>query len=305
MATIMSVFPVIATIISAIFAVMVLRQYMRRRRIYQFVWFVSLVMFTVSAGFETMSEFMGWNVEIYRIYLVLAASQVALMGAGALYLILKKNVFSTKGLLVIDAIVMGIIVFFSWMMTLSHITDYSALLFGAMEYPIAGIGTYAILIVLALLLGRNMTDQQRKLLHGHVFVIFAIILTLWMGAYAAVAEVTVENFVEGIAVAGNAMAQHVRNFSPILTVSGSFLLIGAAFFSFLKTRFTFNLWIALGGLTIALAGSIARTGADFGNVLYIGEVVGIFLLMKGFADSDKVIKEREGVVSEIQVENES
>ncbi|MHA1956361.1 MAG: hypothetical protein ACW968_05480 [Candidatus Thorarchaeota archaeon] len=301
----MSVFPVIATIISAIFAVMVLRQYMRRRRIYQLVWFVSLVMFTVSAGFETMSEFMGWNVEIYRIYLVLAASQVALMGAGALYLILKKNVFSTKGLLVIDAIVMGIIVFFSWMMTLSHITDYSALLFGAMEYPIAGIGTYAILVVLALLLGRNMTDQQRKMLHGHVFVIFAIILTLWMGAYAAVAEVTVENFVEGIAVAGNAMAQHVRNFSPILTVSGSFLLIGAAFFSFLKTRFTFNLWIALGGLTIALAGSIARTGADFGNVLYIGEVVGIFLLMKGFADSDKVIKEREGGVSEIQIETES
>jgi hypothetical protein len=300
----MSIFPVIATIISAIFAVMVLRQYLRRRRIYQLVWFVSLVMFTVSAGFETMSEFMGWNVEIYRVYLVLAASQVALMGAGALYLILKKNVFSTKGLLVIDAIVMGIVVFFSWMMTLSSITDYSALLFGAMDYPIAGIGTYSILIVLALLYGRNMNDQQKKMLHGHVFVIFAIILTLWMGAYAAVAEVTVENFVEGIAVAGNAMAQHVRNFSPILTVSGSFLLIGAAFFSFVKTRFTFNLWIALGGLIIALAGSIARTGADFGNVLYIGEVVGIFLLMKGFADSDKVIKEREERVSETQVDTE-
>jgi hypothetical protein len=199
---------------------------------------------------------------------------------------------------------MGIVVFFSWMMTLSSITDYSALLFGAMDYPIAGIGTYSILIVLALLYGRNMNDQQKKMLHGHVFVIFAIILTLWMGAYAAVAEVTVENFVEGIAVAGNAMAQHVRNFSPILTVSGSFLLIGAAFFSFVKTRFTFNLWIALGGLIIALAGSIARTGADFGNVLYIGEVVGIFLLMKGFADSDKVIKEREERVSETQVDTE-
>ncbi|MHA2162275.1 MAG: hypothetical protein ACXABF_07615 [Candidatus Thorarchaeota archaeon] len=96
MATIMSIFPVIATIISAIFAVMVLRQYLRRRRIYQLVWFVSLVMFTVSAGFETMSEFMGWNVEIYRVYLVLAASQVALMGAGALYLILKNYTSSSR-----------------------------------------------------------------------------------------------------------------------------------------------------------------------------------------------------------------
>ncbi|MHA2067530.1 MAG: hypothetical protein ACXABY_24460, partial [Candidatus Thorarchaeota archaeon] len=61
---------------------------------------------------------------------------------------------------------------------------------------------------------------------------------------------------------------------------------------FIKTRFTFNLWIALGGLAIALAGSIARGGAEFGNVLYIGEVIGVFLLTKGFVDSDKVIRER-------------
>ncbi|MBY8999261.1 MAG: hypothetical protein KGD60_16270, partial [Candidatus Thorarchaeota archaeon] len=70
-------------------------------------------------------------------------------------------------------------------------------------------------------------------------------------------------------------------------------LIGAAFFSFLKTKFTFNLWIALGGLTIAIAGAIARSGSEFGNILYLGEVVGVLLLYKGFVDSDKIIKARE------------
>ncbi|MFW9845998.1 MAG: hypothetical protein ACFFD6_04575, partial [Candidatus Thorarchaeota archaeon] len=186
----------------------------------------------------------------------------------------------------------GIIAFFSWMMTLSSITDYSALALGAMEYPIAGIGTYVVLVILAYVIGRTMEPQKRKMLHGHIYVMFTIIMTIWMGAYAATAVVDSDAFVAGIAVAGHAMAQHVRNFSPLLSVTGGFLLIGAAFFSFVKTRFTFNLWIALGGLAIALAGSIARGGAEFGNVLYIGEVIGVFLLTKGFIDSDKIIKER-------------
>ena len=262
-------------------------------------------MFVVTAAFEVMSEFIGWSVEIYRIYLVLSASQVAIMGAGALYLILAKNVFSTKGLIAIDGIILAIIAVFSWMMTISVITDYSAMVFGAMEYPIAGIGTYVVLIVIALVLGRNMKDPDRRMLHGHIFIVFSIILTLWMGAYAAVAEVTVENFVAGIAVAGHAMAQHVRNFSPLLSVTGGFLLIGAAFFSFVKTRFTFNLWIALGGLAIALAGSIARSGADYGNILYLGEVVGVILLTKGFVDSDKVIRGRKEKLQTNQVDDTS
>ncbi|MFW9967773.1 MAG: hypothetical protein ACFFEA_11530 [Candidatus Thorarchaeota archaeon] len=290
----MSVFPVIATIVAAVFACSVFQQWRRRKRVYQLIWFISLAMFVVSAAFEAISEFLGWSIPMYRVYLVLSASQVAIMGAGALYLILAKNVFTTKGFLAIDVILLGIVAFFSWMMTLSSITDYSALMLGAMEYPVAGIGTYSVLAVLGFALGRKMEPNRKKMLHGHVYISFAIILTLWMGAYAAVASVDSDAFVGGFAVAGHAMAQHVRNFSPLLSVTGGFLLIGAAFFSFIKTRFTFNLWIALGGLAIALAGSIARGGAEFGNILYIGEAIGVILLTKGFIDSDKVILERAG-----------
>ena len=289
----MSIFPVIATIVAAMFAILLLKQWLRRKRIYQIVWFISLALFALAAGFEMMSEFVGWSIGVYRIYIVISASLVAIMGAGALYLILQKNVFSTRGLLAIDAILLGIMIFFGWTMTLSSITDYSAMVFGAMEYTVAGAGVFAILIVIAFLIGRNWEDKRRKMLHGHAYLAFVVILTLWVGAYAAVAVVTPENFVAGIAVAGQAMAQHVRNFSPILTVTGSFLLIGAAFFSFLKTKFRFNLWIVLGGLAIAIAGAIARSGNEFGNVLYLGEVVGVLLLYKGFVDSDKIIKTRE------------
>ncbi len=302
LATIMSIFPVVTTIVAIVFTYLVFQQWRRRKRVYQLIWFISLVMFAVTASFEAFSEFLGWSVPIYRVYLVLSASQVAIMGAGALYLILAKNVFSTRGLLAIDAILIGIAAFFSWMMTLSSITDYSALVFGAMEYPIAGIGTYVVLVVLAFILGRNMEPNRKKMLHGHIYIIFAIIMTIWMGVYAAVAVVDTDAFVAGIAVAGHAMAQHVRNFSPLMSVTGGFLLIGAAFFSFIKTRFTFNLWIALGGLAIAIAGSIARGGAEFGNILYIGEVIGVFLLTKGFVDSDKVIRERTDKIKSLDQE---
>ncbi|MHA2157450.1 MAG: hypothetical protein ACXABE_01025 [Candidatus Thorarchaeota archaeon] len=301
MQTVMSIFPVIATIVAVMFAILLLKQWLRRKRIYQFVWFISLALFALAAGLEMISEFVGWSIGVYRIYIVISASLVAIMGAGALYLILQKNVFSTRGLIAIDAILLGIMIFFGWTMTLSVITDYSAMVFGAMEYTVAGAGVYAILIVIAFLIGRNWEDKRRKMLHGHAFLAFVVILTLWMGAYAAVAVVTPENFVAGIAVAGQAMAQHVRNFSPILTVPGSFLLIGAAFFSFLKTKFQFNLWIALGGLAIAIAGAIARSGTEFGNVLYLGEVVGVLFLYKGFVDSDKIIKTREERFKESEV----
>jgi hypothetical protein len=293
MQTILSIFPIIATVVAVIFAILLLKQYLRRKRIYQLVWFISLVMFAVAAGFETMSEFVGWDIGIYRIYIVLSASLVAIMGAGALYLVLQKNVFSPRILLVIDVILLGIMIFFGWTMTLSSITDYSAMVFGAMEYLVAGAVVYAILIAIAFLIGKNWEDQRRNILHGHIYLAYVIIFTLWMAAYAAVAIVTTANFEPGIAVAGKAMAQHVRNFSPFLTVTGSFLLIGVAFFSFLKTKFRFNLLIALGGLIMAIAGAIARLGIEFGNILYLGEALGVLLLYKGFIDSDKIIKARE------------
>ncbi|MFW9770541.1 MAG: hypothetical protein ACFFEM_17110, partial [Candidatus Thorarchaeota archaeon] len=172
MQTIMSVFPVIATIVAALFAFLLLKQWLRRKRIYQLVWFISLLLFAIAAGFEMLSEFVGWNIGIYRVYVVLSASLVAVMGAGALYLILQKNVFSTRGLLAIDGILLGIMIFFSWMMTLGSITDYSAMVFGAMDYPIAGVGVYVILIVVAFLVGRNWDDKRRKMLHGHIYLIY-------------------------------------------------------------------------------------------------------------------------------------
>ena len=289
MVSIVIVLPIIATLISVLFAYTLFKQWKRKRRIYQLTWFAAVIMFIITASIEVMSELIGWQVEFYRIYLVLAALQVALLGGGTLYLILQKNVFKHRELVILNVLLLSVIVFFSLMMTISSITDYSALIFGKWDYPIVGIGIFSLLIICSTLVGRKWDDSRKGILYGHAFLIFSIVVTLWMGAYAAVAEVDIDQLVAGTVVAGEAMAQHVRNFSPLLSVTGGSLLIGGALFSYFKTRLSFNLWIALGGLVISIAGAIARSSPELGIILYLGEVIGILLLYKGFIDSDKIV----------------
>jgi hypothetical protein len=283
------ILPMAAVVISVLFAYALFNQWRRRGRIYQLVWFVSVLMFVVTASFEVVSQLVGWQVEIYRVYLVLAALQVAFLGGGTFYLILQKNAFKKRGLVILDVLLFSIIALFSLMMTVSTITDYSAMLFGRWEYPIAGIGTFSLLVICASIIGRASDYTRKGILLGHAYIIFSIVVALWMGVYAAVAEVNVDQLVASTVVAGEAMAQHVRNFSPLLSVTGGVLLIGGALFSYIKTRLSFNLWIVLGGLAISIAGAIARTSAELGFILYLGEVIGILLLYKGFVDSDKMV----------------
>lgn len=91
----MNYFPLVSSVISALFAIVLALQYKRRRKTHQLVWTISLVMFFVSTFLEFLAEFIyvtyapnvGWNELMYRLYYVLAPVMVALMGTGSLYLL--------------------------------------------------------------------------------------------------------------------------------------------------------------------------------------------------------------------------
>jgi hypothetical protein len=83
--------------------------------------------------------------------------------------------------------------------------------------------------------------------------------------------------------AGQGFAESVRIWSPLFTVPGSFALIGIALISFWRSRLTFNIWIAAGGIVAAGSGSLATLGITW--VLYLGELLGIALLFWGFLAS--------------------
>jgi hypothetical protein len=86
----MSYVPLITCIVSLIFAIVVLDQFLARRKPYQLLWAIGLFMYSLS----TFTEF-WWNVHshvdiLYRLwYLVGAILVAAYMGQGTLYLLMR------------------------------------------------------------------------------------------------------------------------------------------------------------------------------------------------------------------------
>jgi len=129
------------------------------------------------------------------------------------------------------------------------------------------------------------------LIHRRAGLGFALYtLVLFAGFAVAVAGATVNTaaFSSSIPVAGMALPDSVRIYSPLFTIPGSVALIGIAAYSFWRSRLLFNLWIGIGAVIIAAGGSLARFGLSW--ALYIGEFVGIAVMFWGFLASQDLAK---------------
>ncbi len=82
--------PFLTTLVSLFFAISVFRQYSQRRKIFQFIWGIGLLIFSVTTLFEFVSEIYGWNIAMYRAYYILIASLVAILGLGTVYLFNRR-----------------------------------------------------------------------------------------------------------------------------------------------------------------------------------------------------------------------
>ena len=85
-----SLLPLAASALSLVYAFMVFNQFRTRKKMHQLVWTVSFLLFTFAAFAEFYSEVAGWNPTLYRFYYVSAASLVAFMGAGTVYLLANR-----------------------------------------------------------------------------------------------------------------------------------------------------------------------------------------------------------------------
>ncbi len=88
------IWPLITAVVGFIFTGLVLRQYIERRKPHQLAWTVGLLFYSVAAVMESYSEIARyWNPDVYRIYYVLAATLVAFLGLGTVYLIFKRRLW--------------------------------------------------------------------------------------------------------------------------------------------------------------------------------------------------------------------
>ncbi|MFQ5919423.1 MAG: hypothetical protein ACE5I4_05185 [Thermoplasmata archaeon] len=82
-----------SAIVSGVFAGMVFRQFAAKRKVYQLAWGIGLALFTLASSIEFISEVTGgWTVSLYKSYVVLHPTLVAVLGLGTVYLLASKKV---------------------------------------------------------------------------------------------------------------------------------------------------------------------------------------------------------------------
>jgi hypothetical protein len=203
-----------ATVVSLIFAALVLNQWIGRRKPFQLAWSLGLGLYGIAAFTQFLAEAYGWTASTYKVYYLVAAPLVAVLGIGSVLLIHRR----------------------------------------------AGVG----------------------------FALYTIVAFAGFAVAVAGATVNAAALSSPIPVAGTALPDNVRIYSPLFTIPGSLALIGIAAYSYWRTRLMFNLWIGIGALIIAAGGSLARLNLAW--ALYIGEFVGIAVMFWGFLASQDLAK---------------
>ena len=90
----MNLIPLFTSAISFVFVVLLLNQFIRRRKIHQVLWMIALLFFGISTLMELLMnpDIFGFNVILFSIFYVTATSLVGFLGAGQLYLIFKNKI---------------------------------------------------------------------------------------------------------------------------------------------------------------------------------------------------------------------
>lgn len=86
------IIPLIAAIVSLVFALTVLDQFFARRKPYQLVWATGIFLYFLGTGTEFLMEAQGLNEATYRVWYLSGAILVAAyLGMGTLYLLMRRR----------------------------------------------------------------------------------------------------------------------------------------------------------------------------------------------------------------------
>lgn len=89
----MNLLPLLTTIVAFAFTVALARQYMERRKFHQLLWTLAMLFYGVAALMEFLMnpDILGPSVIAFKVYYILSAPLVGLLGAGVMYLLASKQ----------------------------------------------------------------------------------------------------------------------------------------------------------------------------------------------------------------------
>jgi hypothetical protein len=83
----------LTAIVAAAFTYALARQYMERKKFHQILWTIAMLFYAITAFMEFLMnpDILGASVIAFKVYYILAAPLVGLLGAGVVYLLASKR----------------------------------------------------------------------------------------------------------------------------------------------------------------------------------------------------------------------
>ena len=90
----MNILPLFTAIVAGAFTFSLWRQYTERRKIHQLLWTIAMLFYAVAALMEFLMnrDLFGPSVLAFKVYYVLSAPLVGMLGAGVVYLLARKRI---------------------------------------------------------------------------------------------------------------------------------------------------------------------------------------------------------------------
>ncbi len=191
---------------------------------------------------------------------------------GLFYLLLKQYVSKRK----IHHLLYSISLF---LFTLATFIEFFADVYG-LNTTIYKIYYFSAITLVAIMSSGTayLISKDRKWF-SHLFLLYVTVLSLWLLYLIIPADLVMDVTNKGIAIGGEGMPDYIRKFSFPLSGVGGILLIIGSLYSYMKTKYKGNLYIAAGAIVMASAGRLATIGLT--SFLSLSELIGIALLYYG------------------------
>ncbi len=209
--------PLLSSLLSFVFALFLLDQWLERRRSYQLIWTIGMVWYGISAGTEFWGGAFGWSEPLYRAWYLIGAVYVAAwLGLGTMYLLGKTRFGYGAAFSVLLAGLFTVLSQAKAQYTDTGIIPYAA-------FAIAAVGALLITIETYRGSGRWAWIAGALIIGGS-----AIAVPIVYGAAIPAPGFALD--ASGIPV-GTAMPGSVRLLTPLFNVTGGFALALGALYS--------------------------------------------------------------------------
>ena len=307
------VLPLGSSVLSFVFAALVLDQWWQRRHSFQLVWAIGLLWYGISAGTEFWGGAFGWSEPLYRTwYLIGAFFVAAYLGAGTIYMLAKTRFGYFAGATVLIGGLLSLL--------FSHSARYpGAAAAGNVTFAIALVGGIAIIAATA----------TRRQLAAHIAMGVLVIGSLGVANLVLTAHLPAPGFAldpNTHVPVGSAFPGYVRVLTGPFNIAGALCLIFGAIYSAyiympkkralaaryavlavvvnffaslpgaitafregrLNSRVPATIAIALGAFIPGLTSGLNRFGVTWS--FFLGEFLGLLLIFVGFLVSEDVFR---------------